>query len=161
MLRAARSVRFVAILLFVLAAALYRWLAPPRPSAPEPGGAPVATGARIPADAHADASIEDAFAARRSGVWVESSGTVDRLLADDREGSRHQRFIVRLRGGRTLLFAHNIDLAPRAPLAPGQSIRFRGMYEWSARGGTVHWTHHDPDARHDGGWVEIEGRRYR
>jgi hypothetical protein len=160
MLRDWRLVRFLAILGVIAVFGAYRWLAPPRSSAPASGeSAPVEDRRR--ADSYTDVAIEEAFEARRSGVWVESSGVVDRLLADDRDGSRHQRFIVRLRGGRTLLFAHNIDLAPRAPIAPGRSIRFRGMYEWSERGGTVHWTHHDPDERHEGGWLEIDGRTYR
>ena len=92
---------------------------------------------------------------------VEAVGAVSRLLPDDRDGSRHQRFLLRLEGGQTLLVAHNIDLAPRVPLEPGDAVRFRGQYEWNDRGGVVHWTHHDPDGRRAGGWLEHDGRRYR
>ena len=69
------------------------------------------------------------FAAIDSGEWVEASGIVIKLLKDDNEGSRHQRFIVDLRNDQTLLIAHNIDLAPRIPLAVGDRLKFRGMYE--------------------------------
>ena len=48
-----------------------------------------------------------------SGSQFESEGTVVRMLADDNVGSRHQRFIICLASGRTILIAHNIDLAPR------------------------------------------------
>ena len=84
------------------------------------------------------------FAAIDSGEWVEASGIVIKLLKDDNEGSRHQRFIVDLRNDQTFLIAHNIDLAPRIPLAVGDRLKFRGMYESNDLGGLVHWTHHDP-----------------
>ncbi len=97
----------------------------------------------------------------RSGQQVRGSGVVVRVLPDDNDGSRHQRFIVRLASGRTLLIAHNIDLAPRVPsLGQGDSVGFYGEYEWNDRGGVIHWTHHDPQGRHPAGWIEHRGRRY-
>lgn len=105
--------------------------------------------------------IAEAFRERRSGIMVEAEGTVERLLADDLEGSAHQRFIVRLADGQTLLVSHNIDLAPRVPASPNDQIAFRGQYEWNERGGVVHWTHHDPQGRREGGWLEHRGRTYR
>ena len=107
-----------------------------------------------------DAAVADAFRSRTSGLMVEVSGNVERTLPDDREGARHQRFIVELSGGHTLLISHNIDLAPRVPIETDATIRFRGEYEWNEQGGVVHWTHHDPRGRRAGGWVEYEGRRY-
>jgi hypothetical protein len=56
-------------------------------------------------------------------------------------GSRHQRFILELGSGQTLLVAHNIDLAPRLPaLAVGETVDFNGVYEWTPEGGVIHWT---------------------
>lgn len=105
-------------------------------------------------------ALADAFSARRSNVQVAGLGVVDRVLADDNDGSRHQRFILRLETGRTLLVAHNIDLAPRLTgLARGDTVRFHGEYEWNANGGVLHWTHKDPAGRHIAGWLEHEGRR--
>jgi hypothetical protein len=102
-----------------------------------------------------------AFAAQRSDVIVEGQGTVSRLLADDRDGARHQRFILRLASGQTLLVAHNIDLAPRvASLAQGDVVSFKGEYEWNPQGGVLHWTHRDPAGRHVGGWLRHDGRTY-
>jgi len=108
-----------------------------------------------------DEAIERAFRERRSDLWVSVGGVVEKSLPDDREGSRHQRFILRLPGGHTLLVAHNIDLAERVPLREGDRLQLRGEYEWNERGGVLHWTHHDPDGRHSGGWIEHEGQRYR
>ena len=95
-----------------------------------------------------------------SGQWVTVSGTVKRTLADDNEGSRHQRFILSVPGGKTLLVAHNIDLAERVPLKTGDQLSLRGRYETNDRGGVIHWTHHDPGRRISGGWIEFEGKRY-
>ncbi len=107
----------------------------------------------------------DAPAARAprfvAGEMVEAAGVVERVLSDDNDGSRHQRFILRLADGRTLLVAHNIDLAPRIDdLDAGDRVAFRGQYETNDRGGVIHWTHHDPRGEHPAGWLEHDGRRY-
>ena len=105
--------------------------------------------------------IARAFREGRSNVQVEDSGTVVRVLADDHDGSRHQRFILELASGQTVLVAHNIDLAPRiGDLRTGDRVRFFGEYEWNNRGGVIHWTHDDPAGRHIDGWLEHDGRRY-
>lgn len=97
----------------------------------------------------------------RAGSQVRGSGVVTRTLADDNEGSRHQRFILELDSGRTVLVAHNIDLAPRiSSLSPGDKVSFYGVYEFNDRGGVIHWTHKDPQGRHTDGWLEHDGRRY-
>jgi uncharacterized protein YceK len=109
----------------------------------------------------ADQDIADAFANQQSGLAVSDSGVVDRVLSDDMEGGRHQRFILRLASGRTLLIAHNIDIAPRlSGLSVGDSVEFRGQYEWNDKGGVVHWTHHDPSGRHQAGWLKYGGVTY-
>lgn len=103
----------------------------------------------------ADQEIANAFKSRQTGVEVQDIGTVTRLLSDDMEGGRHQRFVLRLASGQTLLIAHNIDIAPRlAPLSVGDVIEFRGQYAWNDQGGVVHWTHHDPSGRHPAGWLK-------
>ena len=82
-----------------------------------------------------------------------------RTLADDRDGSRHQRFLLTTPGGTTVLVAHNVDLAPRLePLAVGDTVQFAGEYVWNEQGGVVHWTHHDPDGRHPAGHLTAHGR---
>ena len=83
-----------------------------------------------------------------------------RLLSDDRDGSRHQRFVLQLAGDQSLLIAHNIDLAKRVPLGMGDRVHVRGMYEWNDLGGLVHWTHHDPHGVEDGGYVRYRTKKY-
>ena len=108
-----------------------------------------------------NSEIGRAFNTRTSNVQVEGEGIVNRTLEDDLAGSRHQRFIVRLASGQTVLIVHNIDIAPRvASLQTGDSVRFYGEYVWNAQGGMVHWTHHDPQGRHVAGWLKHNGRTY-
>jgi len=95
-----------------------------------------------------------------TGQWVEASGFVRRLLSDDNDGSRHQRMILDMRNGQTLLIAHNLDLARRVPVGLGDRIQFRGMYEWNDLGGLIHWTHHDPLGVEDGGFIKFRTRIY-
>ncbi len=102
-----------------------------------------------------------AFAARRSDQWLEAGGVVARTLPDDKQGDRHQRFILNVNSNHSVLVAHNIDLAPRVPLSAGDSVTLRGEYEWNDKGGVIHWTHHDPRGRHEGGWIRHDGKTYR
>lgn len=96
-----------------------------------------------------------------SGEQVEGQGIVVRILPDDNDGSRHQRFILRLSTGRTLLIAHNIDLAPRIPsLREGDTVAFSGEFERNSKGGVIHWTHHDPDGEHAAGWLRHDGKTF-
>ena len=101
------------------------------------------------------------FTAEDDGSQVTGQGRVTRLLADDNEGSRHQRFILTLASGQTLLVAHNIDLAPRlASLKIGDTVAFNGVFELNPEGGVIHWTHRDPRGRHKAGWLKHAGRTY-
>jgi hypothetical protein len=111
-------------------------------------------------DGDAQAVVE-AYRARRSRVSVEGQGRVVRLLPDDDEGARHQRFILELAGGHTLLVVHNIDVASRLPVREEDDVAFRGEYVWNERGGLLHWTHRDPAGRRPGGWLRHEGKIYR
>jgi hypothetical protein len=115
----------------------------------------------VHASAAPDSVIAEAFKARRSDVQVEGRGEVTRILADDLEGDKHQRFILRLDSGQTLLIAHNIDLAPRlSGLKVGDVVEFHGEYEWNDQGGVVHWTHKDPRGVHQPGWLRFKGKMY-
>ena len=91
---------------------------------------------------------------------MEADGFVSRVLRDDLDGDRHQRFLLDV-DGLSLLVAHNIDLAQRVPLTQGDRVVFRGRYEWNDKGGVIHWTHHDPQGRGPGGWITHRGTRYR
>lgn len=100
------------------------------------------------------------FEQKTSDTIVEVSAEVIRILPDDNVGSRHQKFIVRIDRGLTVLISHNIDLAPRVPLREGETVSIKGEYEWTDKGGVIHWTHHDPKNWREGGWIKHNGSIY-
>jgi hypothetical protein len=109
-----------------------------------------------------DEYLAQLFAQHKSGVTVTGDGNVTRVLSDDNDGSRHQRFILALGSGQTILIAHNIDLAPRLPgLQAGDAVAFKGIYEWGPEGGTVHWTHLDPGGTHAPGYLKYKSKTYK
>ncbi len=104
----------------------------------------------------------EAYQAKKSDVFIEDQGTVAKLLPDDNKGARHQKFLVKIATGQTLLFAHNIDLAPRIEnIAIGDPLIFRGEYVYNPKGGVIHWTHHDPKNHIAGGWIKHQNQEYR
>ncbi len=106
-------------------------------------------------------SLTAAYDQRQSNLQVGGSGKVIRLLPDDNDGSRHQKFIIRLSTGQTLLIVHNIDLAPKIEtIREGDTVEYYGEYEWNSKGGLIHWTHNDPNGRHENGWLKHKGRIY-
>jgi hypothetical protein len=96
-----------------------------------------------------------------SGRQIQGQGTVTKIFPDDNAGSRHQRFIVQLPSGQSVLIAHNIDIASRiSSLRVGDTVAFNGVYEWNSKGGVIHWTHHDPSGRHAAGWLKHGNQTY-
>jgi hypothetical protein len=139
------------IILIVLAVAIYGFIQTQNVSIFE----------RSRTDHSSEQLLEHAFKNQKSNFQVEGEGEVIKILPDDLKGSRHQRFIIRLNSGQTLLISHNIDLAPRInKLRKGDSVAFSGEYEWNHKGGVIHWTHHDPAGRHMGGWIKHQGKKY-
>ncbi|KQA97585.1 DUF3465 domain-containing protein [Vibrio metoecus] len=108
-----------------------------------------------------DTVLQQAYQSQQSDIQVQGFGQLVKVLPDDNDGSRHQKFILKLNSGQTLLVAHNIDLAPRIPnLKVGDSVEFYGEYEWNKKGGVLHWTHKDPQNRHAHGWLKHNGQVY-
>lgn len=111
--------------------------------------------------ASGDKVLAKAFRLGRSEFMVKFNATVIAILSDDLDGSRHQRFIVKLASGQTLLIVHNIDLAPRVRnLKVGHKISAHGEYIWNNKGGLIHKTHLDPGNDDPHGWIQHKGKRY-
>ena len=133
----------------------------PAPRATAAAAAPALPRATATPSLSDNAAIMRAFTNHARDVRVDGSGSVARVLRDDNQGARHQRFLVRLPTGQSVLIVHNIDIAPRVEnLRVGDEIEFEGEYVWNDQGGLVHWTHHDPSGQHRPGWVKHAGHEY-
>jgi len=109
-----------------------------------------------------NAAVRAAFERHAGGVQVTATGVIDRVLSDqDGPSGPHERFIVRLPDvGMTVLVEHNLSIAPRVPVVVAEPVVVHGEYIWNSQGGLVHFTHHDADRSHEGGYIVYGGRRY-
>lgn len=115
----------------------------------------------IPSASDSSTTVHSAFLNKQSNLQIQGTGMVKRVLADDLQGLQHQKFILQTSPGQTVLVAHNIDVAERLPgLKEGDTVEFYGEYEWTKKGGVLHWTHHDPGGRHINGWLRYNGKTY-
>lgn len=109
-----------------------------------------------------DGAIVQDYQGHRSQVEVTADATVIRLLPDRLGGSGpHEEFIIKLTSGDlTLLVEHNLSFGIRAPVAVGDHVIVHGEYICNAQGGLIHFTHHDPEGTHEGGFIEDNGTTY-
>ena len=107
-----------------------------------------------------DQEVLNAQAQQMRKVEVTLSGPVFKMLPDDTKGLPHERWLMHLSNGSTVLIAHDTKLAPRVPINDGDTVRIHGEYIWNDKGGVIHWTHHAPNGRHEPGWIEFNGQKY-
>lgn len=110
-----------------------------------------------------NAAVCRIYSAQQSRTEVVADGTVVDVLGTRRGPSGdHEGFLLRLNGGCDLLVRveTNVDLTGPVPLRTSQRVVVKGEYEYDPMGGVIHWTHHDPRGRHDGGFVRVGDRTY-
>ncbi len=128
---------------------------------PASGATPGGDFANYPtANADDDRQIRQAQEAHMINAEVTGKAVVLKLLPDDRQGLQHQKFLLQLSNGTTILVAHDISYAPKVPIVPGDQITIHGSYIWNSKGGLIHWTHHSDSPRHEGGWIQFQGQYY-
>ena len=104
--------------------------------------------------------IEKAYRNQQSGLMVEVTGQVVRILLDDTDDLQHQRFVIRLQNGQALLVIHNIVSGDPVPVSINQEVTVRGQYSWTEPGGMINWTRRDYSIERRHGWIEHQGRKY-
>jgi len=124
--------------------------------------APVAGNVSAPAGnlAYDDNDVLAAQSNRLIKVEVTVTAPVKKMLPEDDVGLPHEKFLIVLSNGSTVLIAHDIKYAPVVPVHPGDMVRIHGEYIWNAKGGLIHWTHRSDSPRHESGWIEFNGQRY-
>ncbi len=110
-----------------------------------------------------NANVCSIYSAQQSRAEVVASGKIVEVLGTRRGPSgEHEGFLIRLSDRCDLLLRveTNVDLTGPVPLHTGQDVVVKGEYEFDPMGGVIHWTHHDPRGRHEGGFVQADGRTY-
>jgi len=108
-----------------------------------------------------DAQIVQALNSQQQSRYVQGDGmVVTQVLPDDTVGLQHQKWIVRLSNGKTLLAVYNTDMCPRVPVQVGDIVSMGGMFIWTDQGGLIHWLHYDPRGNHPNGYVILNGKSY-
>ena len=105
-------------------------------------------------------TVEKAYLNQQSGMMVEVTGEVVRVLRENRDNQRQQQFVVRLRNGQNLLVSHAITASGMVQAGVGDEVIARGEYRWTETGGSIQWTHRDDSSRRRHGWIEHKGKRY-
>src|SRR5271163_3573138 len=88
-----------------------------------------------------------------SKVEVTAIAQVKKLLPDDTRGLQHQKFLLILSNGTTVLIANDLTYGQRVPIQAGDVVKIHGEYVWNRLGGLIHWTHRSDTPRHDSGWI--------
>lgn len=104
-----------------------------------------------------------AYDAQSQKKEVVADGTVTRILGTRRGPSgTHEGFLLQLNSGcdLTIRIETNTDLTGPVPLTRGEHVLVKGEYVYYSLGGVLHWTHHDPRGRHEGGYVQANGKIY-
>lgn len=112
-----------------------------------------------------EVTAESAFARKLNRVPVTATGKVIRLLPDDSGSTPHQKFVIEIHSGHTILVSHNLLRAYRMPVKIGDRVEVRGTYIWNRFGGLIHNTHHDTGEEcigpacepHEDGYINLVG----
>jgi len=104
--------------------------------------------------------VEQAYHENRSGMMVEVSGKVVRLIETEKNEGSLQWFQIATPNGLRLMVAHDHGPAEPIPLKPRDEVTVRGRYEWTETGGTLRNTERDSSLSRLHGWILHDGRKY-
>lgn len=93
--------------------------------------------------------------------WSGSVTSAPTFFLGTHTHSWHEQFDVARDDGGTFRVIDNVDLAPRIPVVVGDRVNVKGeLVDPQGHPPIVHWTHHDPRGTHEGGWIDLDGKRY-
>lgn len=103
---------------------------------------------------------EKAYYEQRTGMMVEVTGKVIRILGYNKPDSDFQWFEMKTPNGQHILIGHNNDSSDSIPLFVQDEVTVRGEYEWTERGGTIRSTQRDSSLQRRHGWIAHKDKRY-
>lgn len=104
--------------------------------------------------------VQEAYQYRQTGMMVEVTGSVVRLLRPAPEEPDVQKFIIRLPNGQSIVVVHHAAPDNRVPVNVNDTVLVRGQYVWTETGGTIRNTSRDLSTQRRHGWIEFAGERY-
>ena len=104
--------------------------------------------------------LADAYLNKESGMVAEIQGRITRLIMDQEEPAREQKFVITAINGQSLLVTHDLSKSEEVPVAVGDTVMVRGEYVWTEPGGKLVWTTRDAGFGDRHGWIEHKGKRY-
>lgn len=99
----------------------------------------------------------DPAASHHVEVYVPAANVVSAPSLRVTSGGPHESFIIESSGS-DLRVADNTAITGLIPLRRGDRVSLLGQLECDDD--VIHWTHHDPRGRHQGGYIEADGKIY-
>lgn len=100
---------------------------------------------------------------KKDSYYIEiTQAKVVKVLEDDQEDIKHQKWLVRLPSNHTLLAIYNIDYYERVPIQEGDEISLAGELGHNDQTGKpfIHWLHLDDTGKRPYGYVKLKGKYY-
>lgn len=109
-----------------------------------------------------DKNLVQALEASRRTKYVSATGMkVIELMADDTQGSPHQKFRVQLSDGHAITIISNLDMCVHVPVQVGDTVGAGGEFIPTGKmSGLLHWVHNDPKKQRPDGYIELNGHIY-
>lgn len=103
---------------------------------------------------------EKAFYEQRTGIVVEVTGKITRILGDNETDSDYQWFEIKTPNGQRILVGHNNGVSDPIPFSVLDEVTVRGEYAWTEKGGTIRGTQRDNSLNRRHGWIALNDKRY-
>lgn len=109
-----------------------------------------------------DSDLVRAVRSQKAQFYIEAGNlVVTKLLPDDRNGLKHQKWEARLSNGEVIQVVYNSDMGDRVPVKIGDKFGVGGQFVWGRqRMGVMHWLHEDKREKRPDGYVFFNGTVY-
>lgn len=108
-----------------------------------------------------DAALVKAVENKQQVKYLQAANmVVVKVLPEDNQGLRHQKWVVKLSSGKTVTAVYNTSMCEEVPVQVGDVVGLGGHFLWTNQGPIIHWLHKDPKRNRPDGYVELAGKKY-